>query len=222
MTNSHLPAPPRVAVVDYGAGNLRSIRRALEAAGAEVEVTSAPERIAGADAVVLPGVGAAGTAMDRLHEGHLIPVLHEAIASGKPFLGICLGMQLLFEDQEEGDTLGLGVLRGRVRSLPDTVKIPHMGWNRSRVVRPDVLGDDEGDLTYYFVHSFVVDASDPADIAAETTYGEAFPSIVVHDNIWGTQFHPEKSGDEGLALVKRFVDGIPVPARELSTTGVSA
>ena len=209
-----MPAAPRIAVVDHGAGNLRSIRRALEAARAEVIVTPDPGIIAGADAVVLPGVGAAGAAMHRLRELGVTPVLQQAATAGKPFLGICLGMQLLFGAQEEGDTYGLGILPGRVRALAGPVKVPHMGWNRSRLTRPGPLGDEGDERAYYFVHSYIVEPREAADVAATVTYGVAFPSIVVHDNIWGTQFHPEKSGDDGLALVRAFVSTVvrPLPA----------
>jgi imidazole glycerol-phosphate synthase subunit HisH len=198
-----------IAVVDYGAGNLRSIRRALEAAGAEVDVTADPERVATADAVVLPGVGAAGAAMDRLGELGLIEPMRESVEAGKPFLGICLGMQLLFEHQEEGDTAGLGVLRGRVRAIDGPVKVPHIGWNRSWVVRAGPLGTAGEERDYYFVHSYVVEPDDPDDVAAAFRYGGEHPSVVVRDNVWGTQFHPEKSGEDGLALVRAFVARVP-------------
>ena len=194
-----------IAVVDYGAGNLRSIRRALEAAGAEVTVTASPDEIAAADAVVLPGVGAAGAAMERLNALGITPVIREAASSGRPFLGICLGMQLLFGPQEEGDTAGLGLIPGRVRALGGGVKVPHIGWNRSRVVQTGPLGDAGDEDDYYFVHSYVVDLDNADDAAAVTAYGEEFPSVVIRDAIWGTQFHPEKSGDRGLALVRAFV-----------------
>jgi len=195
-----------IAIVDYGAGNLRSIRRALESAGAETVITDDPSVVANADAVVFPGVGNAGHAMAKLDAMNLTPVIKDAVHAGKPFLGICLGMQLLFEDQEEGDTQGLGVLRGRVRTIAGDVKVPHIGWNRSRVVNPGPSGDIDEDRFYYFVHSYVVEPSDPADIAAQVEYGERFPSVVVRDNVWGTQFHPEKSGEDGLELIRRFVD----------------
>ena len=194
-----------IAVVDYGAGNLRSIRRALEAAGAGVAVTSDPAVVANADAVVLPGVGAAGAAMARLRELGLVPVVEEAVAKGTPFLGICLGMQLLYGAQEEGDTTGLALLPGRVRGLRGAVKIPHMGWNRSRVTRPGPLGEPGEERDYYFVHSYIVEPDDQADVAAEVCYGDVFPSVVIRDRVWGTQFHPEKSGADGLALVAAFV-----------------
>ncbi|MDP9370639.1 MAG: imidazole glycerol phosphate synthase subunit HisH [Chloroflexota bacterium] len=201
-----------IAVIDYGAGNLRSIRRALEAAGAETVVTADPATVAAADAVVLPGVGAAGHAMDRLRDLGMTRAIGEAVEGGKPFLGICLGMQLLFEHQEEGDTAGLGLLRGRIRSLSGPVKVPHMGWNRSRLVRPGPLGDVGDERHYYFVHSYVAEPADRDDVAAIADYGERFPSVVVRDNVWGTQFHPEKSGPDGLALVRAFVATVcPAP-----------
>ncbi len=208
-----------IAIVDYGAGNLRSIRRALEAAGAETVITDDPAVVARADAVVFPGVGAAGHAMAKLTAMDLTPVIKEAVHAGKPFLGICLGMQLLFEDQEEGETQGLGVLRGRVRTLAGDVKIPHIGWNRSRVVAGGPLGETGDDRYYYFVHSYVVEPADPTDVAAEVDYGELFPSVVVHDNVWGTQFHPEKSGDDGLELVRRFVDSAGLRMRAGADSG---
>lgn len=200
-----------IAVIDYGAGNLRSISRALEAAGADVTVTSDPDEIARAEAVVLPGVGAAAHAMNRLTELDLVGPIRAVAQSGKPFMGICLGMQLLFDHQEEGDSQGLGLIAGRVRSLETNVKVPHMGWNQSRVVRPGPLGDVGDQRFYYFVHSYVVEPDDPAVTVAEASYGTTFPSVVVRDNIWGTQFHPEKSGTDGLALIDRFVAQTRVP-----------
>lgn len=202
-----------IAVIDYGAGNLRSIRRALLAAGAVVEVTANPARVASASAVVLPGVGAAGAAMKRLRETGMVPVIERAVAAGTPFLGICLGLQLLFGHQEEGNTSGLDLLPGRVRALDPGVKVPHMGWNRSRIARQGPLGalDDERD--YYFVHSYIVEPTDASDIAADVRYGEIFPSAVIRDRVWGTQFHPEKSGPDGLAFVRAFVDQIATDRR---------
>lgn len=195
-----------IAVIDYGAGNLRSIRRALESAGATVQITNDPDVVRQADAVVLPGVGAAAHAMERLHELGLVEPIVDVAESGKPFLGVCLGMQLLFEDQEEGDTQGLGLIGGRVRSLAGDLKVPHMGWNRSRVVRGGPLGSIGDERYYYFVHSYVAEPTDPAVVAAVAEYGGEFPSVVVQENIWGTQFHPEKSADDGLDLVRRFVE----------------
>jgi glutamine amidotransferase len=193
-----------IAVIDYGAGNLRSIRRALEAAGADVAVTADPAVVQTAAAVVFPGVGAAGASMRRLREQGMVPVIEAAVAAGKPFLGICLGMQLLFGHQAEGDTAGLGLLPGRVRPLVGPVKVPHMGWNRSRLTRSGPLGQPGDERDYYFVHSYVVEPDAPADVAAVVRYGETFPSVVVRGSVWGTQFHPEKSGPDGLALVQAF------------------
>lgn len=207
-----------VAVIDYGAGNLRSIRRALEAADAAVYVSSSPDLVRQADAVVFPGVGAAGAAMNRLHELGLVEVIREVVAEGRPFLGICLGMQLLFEHQEEGNTRGLGLLQGRVQSLPQTVKVPQIGWNRVRWVQ-DAAGDPpvpEDD--FYFVHSYIVEPDDPGDIVAVTRYGDVFPSIVRHNHVWGTQFHPEKSGPAGLRLVASWVDSIRDSVRATLTS----
>jgi imidazole glycerol-phosphate synthase subunit HisH len=194
-----------IAVIDYGAGNLRSIRRALESAGATVVVTDDPDLVVHADAVVLPGVGNAGHSVERIRQMGMDRAMYRAVDAGKPFLGICVGMQVLFEDQEEGGVPGLGLLPGRVRSLTGPVKVPHIGWNRSRVVRGGPAGEPGDEHFYYFVHSYVAEPADAADIAATAHYGEEFASVVVRDNVWGTQFHPEKSGTDGVAFVRRFV-----------------
>ncbi|MFM9106765.1 MAG: imidazole glycerol phosphate synthase subunit HisH [Chloroflexota bacterium] len=197
---------PEIAVVDHGAGNLRSITRALEAAGARPVITTDPATIRAADGIVLPGVGAACAAMTRLDDLGLTGLLRERVASGAPFLGICLGMQLLFGHQEEGDTEGLGVLRGRVRMLAPGVKIPQIGWNAVRATGDGPLGPAGTEDDFYFVHSYVVDGADPADVAGVTRYGEAFPSVVARGHVWGTQFHPEKSSGAGLNLVRAWVE----------------
>lgn len=194
-----------IAVIDYGAGNLRSIRRALEAAGATVTISTDDAQIRRADGVVFPGVGNAGAAMERLRQLGLVEVINDVVAAGRPFLGICLGMQLLFGRQEEGDTVGLGLLNGRVRSLPDDIKVPQIGWNRVRWVRQGAGYQAAEEDDFYFVHSYVVEPDDPADVIAVTRYGDVFPSVVRHDRVWGTQFHPEKSGDCGLRLVAGWV-----------------
>ncbi len=210
-----------IAIIDYGAGNLRSIARAIEAAGESTIVTSDPEQIRAADGVVFPGVGAAGHAMRKLADAGMIEPINEVVQRGTPFLGVCLGMQLLFEEQEENDTRGLGLLKGQVRTIRDAVKIPHIGWSQS-VIKEALPGLDPGTSHYfYFVHSYVVEPDDPGDIAAFTSYGETFPSIVAHDNIWGTQFHPEKSGDHGLAFVKSWVEAVRA-AKAARTTEASA
>jgi imidazole glycerol-phosphate synthase subunit HisH len=197
-----------IAVIDYGAGNLRSIRRALEAAGAHVSVSSGSGHMRQADAVVFPGVGAAGAAMDRLHQLGLVEAIGEVVAEKRPFLGICLGMQLLFEHQEEGDTRGLGLLTGRVRELSPAVKVPQIGWNRVRWIQEAAGSDPADEDDFYFVHSYIVEPDDPADVVAVTRYGEVFPSIVRHGRVWGTQFHPEKSGPAGLRLIAGWVDEV--------------
>ncbi|MBA3415905.1 MAG: imidazole glycerol phosphate synthase subunit HisH [Chloroflexia bacterium] len=196
---------PRIAVIDYGAGNLRSICRALSAVGAVPEVSADPLAVRTADGVVLPGVGAAGASMERLRESALVAPLHAALAAGKPFLGVCLGMQLLYGHQEEGDTEGLGVLPGRVRSLGPGVKVPQIGWNRVRLVADGPLGRAGDDYDAYFVHSFIAEGVDPVDVVALSRYGEVFPSVVARGAVWGTQFHPEKSGDAGLGIVRTWV-----------------
>ena len=197
-----------IAVIDYGAGNLRSIRRALEAAGAMVSITSEPTHVLRADAVVFPGVGAAGASMDRLHELGLVEVIGEVVAEGRPFLGICLGMQLLFEHQEEGNTRGLGLLQGRVQSLSSTVKVPQIGWNRVRWIQDAAGYEHAAEDDFYFVHSYIVEPEDPRDVVAVSRYGDVFPSVVRHHHVWGTQFHPEKSGPAGLRLIAGWVDGV--------------
>jgi glutamine amidotransferase len=195
-----------IAVIDFGAGNLRSIRRALEVAGAETIVTSDPAVVRRAEAAVLPGDANAGYSMRRLNELGLTAAIHDLVADGKPFFGICVGMQLLFGHQEEGDISGLSLLPGRVRYLRASVKLPHIGWSQSLVLQTGPFGIEGDAPYYYFVHSYVCEADDDQDIVSVATYGETFPSVVVRDNIWGTQFHPEKSGQDGLLLVNAFVN----------------
>jgi imidazole glycerol-phosphate synthase subunit HisH len=193
-----------IAIIDYGAGNLRSIQRALEAGGAEVSVTADPDFVRTADRVVLPGVGNAKAAMDRLTGMGMADSIREATVSGRPLLGVCLGMQLMFGDQEEGPTTGLGLLDGDARRLSSDHKIPHMGWNTVRFARQSPLSD-QPETPFYFVHSYVVRPERDEDIAGTTDYGVPFPSIVIRDNIWGTQFHPEKSGAAGLELLAHWL-----------------
>ncbi|MDP8908098.1 MAG: imidazole glycerol phosphate synthase subunit HisH [Chloroflexota bacterium] len=200
-----------IAIIDYGAGNLRSIRRAIEAGGGVVEITADPQRVRGAERVVLPGVGAAGAAMERLVATGMDRAVRETAADGTPLLGLCLGMQLLFDYQEEGDTHGLNLLGGKVRSLPAGRKVPHMGWNR---VQATSASSFNASGYYYFVHSFVVRPERQSDVAATTDYGLTFPSVIIRDNIWGTQFHPEKSGEAGLSLIRAWLAARPdAPAR---------
>jgi glutamine amidotransferase len=203
-----------IAVIDYGAGNLRSIGRALESAGAEVIVTSDPEVVRAANAVVLPGVGHAGHSIQTLTELGMPEAIHEVVDDGKPFLGICVGMQVMFEEQEEGETRGFGLLPGHVRGIQGPVKVPHIGWNKSRVTRSSPLGAPGDEEFFYFVHSYIAEPKDPADVVATAVYGEEFPSVVVRGNVWGTQFHPEKSGSAGLNLIRAFVAQVDETARK--------
>jgi glutamine amidotransferase len=197
-----------IAIIDYGMGNLRSVHKAFEAVGHESVVTREARIIADANHVVLPGVGAFGDCMANLEQYELIDPICAAIKSGKPFLGICLGLQLLFTESEEfGTNKGLGIIPGRVRKfvLDTTLKVPHMGWNEVEIVRP--APPFEGIRTgshCYFVHSYYVEPADAGVTAAVTDYGHRFTSAVWKDNIVACQFHPEKSQGIGLQLIKNF------------------
>ncbi|HJQ83033.1 MAG TPA: imidazole glycerol phosphate synthase subunit HisH [Candidatus Binatia bacterium] len=198
-----------IAIVDYGMGNLRSVQKAFERVGHAADVTRDPDRITAAPGVVLPGVGAFGACMANLTALGLVEPVKGAIRSGRPFLGICLGMQLLFDESEEfGPIAGLGVLRGRVvRFAPDPArKVPHMGWNGLTVVRrpPALAGIEDGDYVY-FVHSYYPVPADSAVVATTTGYGVDFASSVAQDNVFACQFHPEKSQRIGLRLLENFV-----------------
>jgi imidazole glycerol-phosphate synthase subunit HisH len=202
---------PRIALLDYGIGNLPSAWKALERAGASVAVTSDPAVIAAADGVVLPGVGAMGRCMEALDHHKLRGPVHEAIASSRPFLGICVGMQMLHSGSDEfGGVEGLDVFKGRVRLLPDTVKRPQMQWNLVRRVRPSrLLGTSDSPMWAYFVHSFAPEYHE--DVVGVCDYGIEVPCVVERGNVMGTQFHPEKSSASGIALLSTFV-GLCVPA----------
>jgi glutamine amidotransferase len=195
-----------IAIVDYGLGNLASVRNAFTACGASVAVTSDPAAIREASGVVLPGVGAAAAGMAGLRERGLLDVVTDRARDGTPFLGHCLGMQLLFEESEENNgTRCLGLLPGIVRRLRGEVKIPHIGWNQVET-RPAPLWDGQGASPYfYFVHSYVCVPAREEDVAGVTCHGEEFCSAVVSGAIWGAQFHPERSGTAGLALIRAFV-----------------
>lgn len=204
-----------IAIVDYGAGNLRSIHKALEHVVARgdrawsVQITTDPAVIAGAAAVVLPGVGAARATMDRLHATGLVEPLQAAAGDGRPFLGVCLGLQLLFEHHEEGDVVGLGVLPGVVRRFPGGLKVPHIGWNvvQAATTHP-FLGGIGPDPYFYFVHSYYVAPTDATLVIGTTDYGPRFCSVLARGTLWATQFHPEKSGPAGLRLLDNFVHSI--------------
>jgi len=195
-----------IAIVDYGIGNLGSVTKAFRHVGAETVLSGDLETLRRADALILPGDGAFGATMDEVRSRGLVPLLLEAAASGKPLLGICIGMQLLFEESEEhGVHQGLGLLPGRVRRFPEGLVVPHMGWNRLKVHQPHTLFDGLASGSYvYFVHSYFCDA--PADVVlAYSDYGKDFPAIVGRGNILGAQFHPEKSQTVGLRMIENFV-----------------
>lgn len=197
---------PLVAVLDYGIGNLRSAEKSLQHVGADARLTADRGLVADAAGVVLPGVGAFGACMVALARTGLDDVAHEAVRSGRPFLGICIGMQLLFEgsDEDPGQS-GLGVLEGRVVRLPDGVKRPQMQWNQLSVAQQDhpLLRGLDGSWMY-FVHSFAVRPAHPADTLATVDYGGPVVAAVARDNVWAAQFHPEKSARSGLALLSNF------------------
>ena len=204
MTNE---VQPLVAVLDYGIGNLRSAQKALERVGADARLTSDSGLIADADAVVLPGVGAFGACMDALRDCGLDEVAIEAANDDRPFLGVCVGMQMLYEGSEETPgAVGLGVLPGRLRRLPDTVKRPQMQWNLVDIRRPSQLFAPVPDPVWvYFVHSYAADA-DGDSVVATCDYGGPVAAAVEREGLWATQFHPEKSGSVGLELMRGFVD----------------
>jgi glutamine amidotransferase len=201
-----------LAIVDYGMGNLRSVQKAFERLGHAAEVTGDPARIADAPGVVLPGVGAFGACMTNLRDRGLVDPVRRAIDGGRPFLGICLGMQLLFETSEEfGPVAGLGVFAGRiVRFAPDPErKIPHMGWNTLSIrQRVPALADVPDGAYAYFVHSYYPVPADPTLIATTTPYGPEFASSVARDNVFACQFHPEKSQQVGLRLLDGWARGV--------------
>lgn len=195
-----------LAVVDYEMGNLRNVAKAFEHLGRSVEVTGDPERLMVAEGIVLPGVGAFGDCMANLRQRGLVEPLCFLIASGRPYLGICLGLQVLFDESDEfSTTRGMGVLRGCVRRFRQGLKVPHMGWNQLRFARrsPIFYGIDD-EAYFYFVHSYYVVPSDENVIAGRTDYGELFTSAVWRDNVFGVQFHPEKSQTLGLRLLENF------------------
>lgn len=196
----------RIALVDYGAGNLRSAARALADAGTTPEITADPDGLQRADAIVVPGVGAFRPAMARLNAAGLVDAIRDAARRGTPLVGICLGMQLLFEESDEGgSTPGFGLIAGVVRRLPEGVKVPHMGWNTLEGAA-DALRGGLPDRPYvYFVHSYVARPADSRVIVAEATYGVRFPAIVRQGAIWGLQFHPEKSSRVGAQLLRNVV-----------------
>ena len=197
-----------IAIIDYDAGNLKSVEKALLFLGQECVVTRDPETILGADKVILPGVGAFGDAMEKLHRFGLVDVIRQVTAAGTPFLGICLGLQLLFRSSDESPGVeGLGVLDGEIVSIPpkEGYKIPHMGWN-SLDIKPEarLFKGLEGNPYVYFVHSYYLKAADEGIVAATTEYTTHIHASVESGNVFACQFHPEKSSDVGLKILKNF------------------
>jgi glutamine amidotransferase len=208
-----------IAIVDYGMGNLRSVWKAFRHLGADARLTQDPDEVIRAERIVLPGVGAFGDCMGNLKRLDLLSALREAISRGTPYLGICIGLQILFtESTEFGRTPGLGILEGTVDRFPSesaththhpgaTLKIPHMGWNSLKILKraPHFQGIPEKAF-FYFVHSYYVQPQDPGIVASTTEYGLEFASSVWNDNLFACQFHPEKSQEMGLRLLKNFLD----------------
>ncbi len=199
-----------IAIIDYDAGNIRSVEKALVLLGQEVWVTRDRERILNADKVILPGVGAFGDAMRHLEKYDLIDVIREVAADGRPFLGICLGLQLLFESSEESPGVkGLGILEGEILKIPETegLKIPHMGWNSLELQNDGRLFQGIPDHPYvYFVHSYYLKAKSEQIVTAATQYGTRIHASVEWGNVYACQFHPEKSGEVGLKMLKNFAE----------------
>jgi len=200
-----------IALLDYGAGNVRSVQKALTAAGGDVQLVPNPEKVAQADAVVLPGVGAFDDCINAMQRQELFEAARAFVSTGKPFLGICVGYQALFEKSEEFNSCaaGLGIFEGSVVRFPDTeVKVPQIGWNEVQFSKPDcpILQGIESGSHFYFVHSYYPQPKDESIVATRTEYGVDFVSAVWRDNVFATQFHPEKSQKVGLQLLTNFVN----------------
>ena len=199
-----------IAILDYDAGNIRSVEKALIFLGEEAVITRDREVIMQADKVILPGVGAFGDAMEKLQAYNMVEIIHDVINKGTHFLGICLGLQLLFERSDEANGVaGLGVLKGEVLRIPEAegLKIPHMGWNALSYPNEGKLFADIEELSYvYFVHSYYLKAEDPTIVTAATDYSTLIHASIEKDNVYACQFHPEKSGRIGLKILKNFVD----------------
>lgn len=198
-----------IAIIDYDAGNIKSVEKAMLFLGQKAVITRDPKTILGADGVILPGVGAFGDAMEKLHAYGLVEVIRQCVCVNKPFLGICLGLQLLFESSEESPGVeGLGVLKGKVLRLPEGkgLKIPHIGWNDLRFPNPGRLfqGVQEGAYVY-FVHSYFLKAEDASIVTAATDYGTLVHASVEKGNVFACQFHPEKSSDVGMQMLRNFI-----------------
>ena len=199
-----------IGIIDYDAGNIRSVEKALSYLGEKTVVSRNPETLKNADKVILPGVGSFGQAMENLHRYELVPVIQDMINEGKPFLGICLGLQLLFESSEESPGVeGLGILKGKILKIPSSpgLKIPHMGWNSLQLQNNGRLFRNIPQDTYvYFVHSYYLQAREPEIVKAVTEYSTEIHASVEKDNVFACQFHPEKSGKYGLEILKNFAE----------------
>lgn len=196
-----------IAIIDYGAGNLRSVVNAVSRLGYEAKVTSSPAEVLDARAVILPGVGAAADTMANLRQRGLDGPIRQVVAGGKPFLGVCIGMQVLFSGTEEGGNHQcLGIVPGMVRRFSPGLKVPHMGWNqlKQKIAHPIFEGIAD-ETNFYFVHSYYVEPEDKALVAGETEYGITFCSLIIRDNLIATQFHPEKSGEVGIKVYDNFI-----------------
>jgi glutamine amidotransferase len=210
MIDEFLAEAAEVAIIDYGVGNLRSVEKAFAAGGCRAIVTGDTEILRQAKRLVLPGVGAFAACMKALREHDLETLVRERVSEGAPILGVCVGMQMLFEESEEfGTHEGLGLLPGRVRRFDVRLHVPQTGWNQVHQRRDNSLFEGvENDSFFYFVHSYYCDAGDKDIIAGETEYGITYPSVVAHDNIAGVQFHPEKSQSAGLRVLRNFAERI--------------
>ena len=199
-----------IAIIDYDAGNIRSVENALIALGEEVVITRDPEILLQAEKVILPGVGAFGDAMEKLHAYRLVDVIHQIVEKKTPFLGICLGLQLLFEESEESPGVeGLGILKGKIKRIPDEdgLKVPHIGWNSLHLEHNGRLFQNIPENSYvYFVHSYYLEAQDPEIVKASTEYGVHIHASVEKGNVFACQFHPEKSSETGLQILKNFAE----------------
>ncbi len=199
-----------IAIVDYGAGNLMSVKKALDFIGADSIITSNPAELASAEKVILPGVGSFGDAMESMREKGLVEAVKASALSGKPFLGICLGLQLLFAESEESpEAQGLALLNGKITQIPTDMglKVPHIGWNSVEISEGSRLFNGIKNGSYfYFVHSYYLNGADENAVAGTTEYGVKIQCAVERENLFATQFHPEKSGEVGLRLLKNFVE----------------
>jgi glutamine amidotransferase len=197
-----------ITIIDYGAGNLFSVRKAIEYFDVDVAISDNSEDILNAEGLILPGVGAFGWGMKLLEEKRLCEPIREAVDKGVPLLGVCLGLQLLFEESEESpEVSGLGLIRGRVKRLPNDLPLPHIGWNQVKIIKETrIFKGISQDSFFYFVHSYYGEPLDRDSVCGITEYGIEFPSVICKENIFAVQFHPEKSSSEGLKIYKNFLE----------------